>query len=99
MWTTSERMKMTPRVILILKQASSAARLHKTLAQKLHVTVAPTLVRVSLLEMMELSQMKTDACSRKTASFRISRWKRKIDDQTCKRNTLFINGSKTVEKI
>ena len=28
----------TPRRILILKQASSAARLHKTLAQKLHVT-------------------------------------------------------------
>ena len=28
----------TPRVILNLKQASSAARLHKTLAPKLHVT-------------------------------------------------------------
>ena len=31
-------MRTTPRVILILKQASSAARLHKTLAQKLHLT-------------------------------------------------------------
>ena len=31
-------MKTTPRVILILKQASSAARLHKTLAQKLATT-------------------------------------------------------------
>ena len=31
-------MRTTPRVILILKQASSAARLHKTLAQKLVLT-------------------------------------------------------------
>ena len=31
-------MKTTPRVILILKQASSAVRLHKTLAQKIVVT-------------------------------------------------------------
>ena len=31
-------MKTTPRVILILKQASSAARLHKTLTQKLVLT-------------------------------------------------------------
>ena len=31
-------MRMTPRVILILTQASSAARLHKTLAQKLVMT-------------------------------------------------------------
>ena len=38
MWKTRERMRTTPGVILILKQASSAARLHKTLAQKLHVT-------------------------------------------------------------
>ena len=30
-WKTRERMRMTPRVILILKQASSAARLSKTL--------------------------------------------------------------------
>ena len=29
-WKTKERMRMTPRVILILKQASSAVRLHKT---------------------------------------------------------------------
>ena len=29
-WKTRERMRTTPRVILILKQASSAARLHKT---------------------------------------------------------------------
>ena len=34
-------MRTTPRVILILKQATSAAGLHKTLAQKLHVTVTP----------------------------------------------------------
>ena len=33
-----ERMRTTPRVILILKQASSAARPHKTLAQKLAMT-------------------------------------------------------------
>ena len=33
-------MGTTPRVILILKQASSAARLHKTLAQKIVVTVS-----------------------------------------------------------
>ena len=32
-------MMTTPRVILILKQAPSAARLHKTLAQKLVLTV------------------------------------------------------------
>ena len=32
-------MRTTPRVILILKQASSAARLHKNLAQKLVLTV------------------------------------------------------------
>ena len=38
-WKTKERMRTTPRVILILKQASSAARLHKTLAQKTVVTV------------------------------------------------------------
>ena len=38
MWKTRERMRTTLRVILILNQASSAARLHKTLAQKLHVT-------------------------------------------------------------
>ena len=38
MWKTRERMRTTPRVILILKQASSAAILQKTLAQKLHVT-------------------------------------------------------------
>ena len=37
-WKTRERMRTTPRVILILKQASSAARLHKTLAQKIVVT-------------------------------------------------------------
>ena len=37
-WKTRERMRTTPRVILILKQASSADRLHKTLAQKWHVT-------------------------------------------------------------
>ena len=34
-------MSMTPRVILILKQASSAARLQKTLAQKLATTITP----------------------------------------------------------
>ena len=33
-----ERMMTTPRAILILKRASSAARLHKTLAQKLATT-------------------------------------------------------------
>ena len=38
MWKTRERMRTTPKVILILKQASSAARLHKTLAQKYYVT-------------------------------------------------------------
>ena len=38
-WKTRERMRTTPRVILILKQASSAGGLHNTLAQKLHVTV------------------------------------------------------------
>ena len=32
-------MRATPRVILILKQASSAVRLHKTRAQKLAMTV------------------------------------------------------------
>ena len=37
-WKTRERMRTTPRVILILKQASSAARLHKTLAQKFATT-------------------------------------------------------------
>ena len=37
-WKTRERMRSTPRVILILKQASSAARLHKTSAQKLALT-------------------------------------------------------------
>ena len=37
-WKTRERMRTTPRVILILKQASSAAKLHKTLAQKNVVT-------------------------------------------------------------
>ena len=39
-WKTRERMRTTPRVILILKQASSAARLHKTLAQKIVVTTS-----------------------------------------------------------
>ena len=39
MWKTRERMRSTRRVFLILKQASSAARLHKTLAQKLALTV------------------------------------------------------------
>ena len=38
-WKTRERMRTTPKVILILKQASSTARLHKTLAQKIVVTV------------------------------------------------------------
>ena len=38
-WKTRERNRTTPRVILILKQASSAARIHKTLAQKLALTV------------------------------------------------------------
>ena len=37
-WKTRERMRTTPRVTLILKQASSAAILHKTLAQKIVVT-------------------------------------------------------------
>ena len=37
-WKTRERMRTTPRVILILKQASSEARLHKTLAQNLATT-------------------------------------------------------------
>ena len=37
-WKTRERMRTTPRVILILKQASSAATLHKILAQKNVVT-------------------------------------------------------------
>ena len=37
-WKIRERMRMIPRMILILKQASSAARLHKTLAQKLAIT-------------------------------------------------------------
>ena len=36
---TRERMRTTPRVILILKQACYAARLHKTLAQKTFVTI------------------------------------------------------------
>ena len=36
---TRERLKMTPRVILILRQASCAARLHKTLAQRSATTV------------------------------------------------------------
>ena len=36
---TSERMRMTPRVILILMQVSSRARRHKTLAQKVATTV------------------------------------------------------------
>ena len=38
-------MRTTPRVILILKQASSAARLHKTLAQKMAMTVASEMNR------------------------------------------------------
>ena len=33
-----KRLSTTPRVILILKQGSSAARLHKTLAQKMAIT-------------------------------------------------------------
>ena len=37
-WKTRERMRTTPRVTLILKQASSATRLHETLAQKIVVT-------------------------------------------------------------
>ena len=37
-WKTRERMKTTAKVILILKQASSAARIHKTLIQKIVVT-------------------------------------------------------------
>ena len=39
-WKTRERMRTTPRVILILKQASSAATLHKILAQKLVLTAS-----------------------------------------------------------
>ena len=38
-WTTRERKRSTRRVILILKHASSAARLHKTLTQELALTV------------------------------------------------------------
>ena len=37
-WKTRERMRTTPRKNLILKQASSAARLHKILARKLATT-------------------------------------------------------------
>ena len=37
-WKTRERMRTTPRMILILKQASCAAGLHRTLAQKTVVT-------------------------------------------------------------
>ena len=36
---TRERMRMTPRVIIILKQASFRARLHTTLAQKMATTI------------------------------------------------------------
>ena len=39
-------MRTTPRVILILKQASSAARLHKTLAQKVVLTDSRTFIIV-----------------------------------------------------
>ena len=46
-WKTRERMRTTPRVTLILKQESSAARLHKTLAQKSVVTVPPHRLEVS----------------------------------------------------
>ena len=39
-------MRTTPRVTLILKQASSAARLHKILAQKIVVTVVIQILHV-----------------------------------------------------
>ena len=49
-------MRTTPRVILILKQASSAARLHKTLAQKQVLTFAnQEKVRFEKVEMTPLS--------------------------------------------
>ena len=46
---TNERMRMTPRVTLILKRASSTTRWHKTLAQKMATTLWIILTAVNAL--------------------------------------------------
>ena len=62
---TRERMRTTPRVILILKQASSVARQFKTLAQKLATTVSiwrrcELIVELLKFSDLNLTQAMTD---------------------------------------
>ena len=54
-------MRTTPRVILILKQASSAARLHKTLAQKIVVTTALLVASINSVPILDCSGSAVDA--------------------------------------